>query len=222
MDTLASSRLSRRQTLAGAATAAASALLASASRVAHAAEPATNASKLGYTKFPPVVMPEAWVEPSAPVGSVAYNEWLGRMFNGVLFNTADAAGQRRIASRIVHNDYLQHNLLVAQGRQGILNFMPVLFTAMPDARFILHDVFATPERVVTRWTWTGTLTGEGFLGVAPRGQRLEMDGIDVWTVRDGMLYEHWDQFDWPRAFAQLGVQGLPAPFYSVAAIPTSR
>lgn len=59
------------------------------------------------------------------------------------------------------------------------------------------------------------------MGIAPRGQRLEMDGIDIWTVRDGMLYEHWDQFDWPRAFAQLGVQGLPAPLYSVAAIPAS-
>jgi hypothetical protein len=29
---------------------------------------------------------------------------------------------------------------------------------------------ATEDRVVTRWTWTGTLTGEGFLGIAPRGQ----------------------------------------------------
>ncbi len=222
MNTFASSLLSRRQALASSATAVASAILAIAPPAARAAERAMPASPLGYTAFPPVLKPAAWEEPSAPVGSAAYNEWLGRMFNGVLFNTADAAGQRRIASRIVHTDYLQHNLLVAQGRKGILDFMPVLFKAMPDARFVLHDVFATSERVVTRWTWTGTLTGEGFLGIAPRGQRLEMDGIDIWTVRDGMLYEHWDQFDWPRAFAQLGVQGLPAPFYSVAAIPTSR
>lgn len=222
MSTFASSVLSRRQAVAGSAIAAASTVLATASSAVRAAGPATLAGKLGYTTFPPVLVPAAWEEPSAPVGSGAYNEWLGRMFNGVLFNTADADSQRRIASRIVHTDYLQHNLLVAQGRQGILNFMPVLFTAMPDARFVLHDVFATTERVVTRWTWTGTLTGEGFMGIAPRGQRLEMDGIDIWTVRDGMLYEHWDQFDWPRAFAQLGVQGLPAPFYSVAAIPTSR
>lgn len=222
MNTTASPVLSRRQALVGSAVATAAVIVSSAPLAVRAAPSAAPGGKLGYTDFPPVVQPAAWEEPTASVGSVAYNEWLGRMFNGVLFNTADAAGQRRIASRIVHLEYLQHNLLVAQGRQGIVNFMPVLFTAMPDARFVLHDVFATTERVVTRWTWTGTLTGEGFMGIAPRGQRLEMDGIDIWTVRDGMLYEHWDQFDWPRAFAQLGVQGLPAPFYSVAAIPTSR
>lgn len=50
------------------------------------------------------------------------------------------------------------------------------------------------------------------LGVAPTGQKLHFDAIDVWTVKDGQLYEHWDQFDWPRAFVQMGVKGLPAPF----------
>ena len=93
---------------------------------------------------------------------------------------------------------------------------------MPDSRFTLHDVLATEDRVVTRWTWTGTLTGPGFLGIEPRGQKVEFDVIDLWTVRDGQLYEHWDQFDWPRAFVQLGVEGLPQPFYDVAAKPYDR
>ena len=94
---------------------------------------------------------------------------------------------------------------------------------MPDAKFVLHDVFATEDRVVTRWTWTGTLTGDGFLGVAPaRAEaRVRRDRpLDAWS--DGMLHEHWDQFDWPRAFVQLGVEGLPQPFYDVAAEPYDR
>jgi predicted ester cyclase len=98
----------------------------------------------------------------------------------------------------------------------------VIYQAMPDARFILHDVFATSERVVTRWTWTGTLTGPGFLGIAPAGQKVEFDVIDVWSVKGGQLYEHWDQFDWPRALIQLGVKGLPQPFIDVAARPVTR
>lgn len=197
-------------------------LLAAALSCAALAPQAHAANEVAYTRFAMDDPPLAFIEPPAPVGTVAYNRWLGTMFNGVLFNTPDAAGQARIAERVVHRDYLQHNLLVAQGRKGILDLMPYLFKAMPDTRFILHEVIATTDRVVTRWTWTGTLTDEGFLGVKPTGQRIEFDGIDIWTVKDGLLYEHWDQFDWPRALIQLGLSDLPAPFYDVAKRPYSR
>lgn len=168
------------------------------------------------------VTAQEMTEPPAAPGTVAYNEWLGRTFSEVMLNERSQDRRVEILNRIVATDYIQHNPLVPEGRQGLIDFIPVIYQAMPDARFIVHDVFATEDRVVTRWTWTGTLTGEGFLGVEPRGQRVEFDVIDVWTVRDGQLYEHWDQFDWPRAFVQLGVQGLPQPFYDVAAQPYDR
>lgn len=185
------------------------------------AQTSAPAPEVAYTQFEQRPAPQ-WEEPNAPVGSVAYNEWLGHMFNGVLFNTRDPAEQRRIAERIVDVDYIQHNRLVQHGRAGLLQFMPYLFQAMPDAQFIVHDVIATDDRVITRWTWRGTITGQGFLGIAPRGQQIEFDGIDIWSVRNGRLYEHWDQFDWPRALVQLGVTDLPAPFYDVARQPYSR
>jgi predicted SnoaL-like aldol condensation-catalyzing enzyme len=165
---------------------------------------------------------QSLTEPPAAPGTVAYNTWLGRTFSEVLLNERSQARRIEILNRIVATDYIQHNPLVPEGRQGLIDFIPVIYQAMPDARFILRDVYATESRVVTRWTWTGTLTGEGFLGVAPTGQKLEFDVIDTWTVRDGQLYEHWDQFDWPRAFVQLGIQGLPQPFYAVAAQPYDR
>lgn len=161
-------------------------------------------------------------EPPAPTGTVAYNAWLGRTFSEVLLNERSQEERVRILNRIVATDYIQHNPLVPQGRQGLIDFIPLIYQSMPDSRFVLHDVFATADRVVTRWTWTGTLTGTPFLGIAARDQRVEFDVIDVWSVRDGMLYEHWDQFDWPRALIQLGVQGLPQPFIDVAARPVSR
>ena len=164
----------------------------------------------------------AMTDPPAPAGTVAYNEWLGRTFSQVLLNEPSQEERARILDRIVAKDYIQHNPLVPEGRQGLVDFIPIIYQAMPDSRFSLHDVLATEDRVVTRWTWTGTLTGPGFLGIEPRGQKVEFDVIDLWTVRDGQLYEHWDQFDWPRAFVQLGVQGLPQPFYDVAAKPYDR
>lgn len=76
--------------------------------------------------------------------------------------------------------------------------------------------------MVTRWTWTGTLTGAPFLGIEARGQRVDFDAIDVWTVRGGKLYEHWDQFDWTRGLTQLGTSSIPQPFIDVARRPADR
>lgn len=163
-----------------------------------------------------------FTEPTAAPGTVEYNTWLGRTFSDVLLNEPSQEKRVEILNRIVAEDYIQHNPLVPEGRKGLIDFIPVIYQAMPDAAFTLRDAFATTDRVVTRWTWTGTLTGPGFLGVEPAGQRVEFDVIDMWTVRDGMLYEHWDQFDWPRAFVQLGIKGLPQPFYAVAAQPYDR
>lgn len=159
--------------------------------------------------------------PAAP-GTVAYNEWLGRAFSDVMLNEPSQEKRVDILNRIVAEDYIQHNPLVPEGRKGLIDFIPVIYQTMPDARFVLHDVFATENRVVTRWSWTGTLTGGPLLGIEPKGQKLEFDAIDVWSVKGGMLYEHWDQFDWPRAFVQLGVEGLPKPFYGIAAQPYDR
>lgn len=181
--------------------------------VAFAAALLMSASAMAAELLPP--------PPGAP-GSVAYNEWLGRSFSETMLNEKDTARRNEMLAVLVTEDYIQHNPLLAEGRQGLIDFIPVIYQIMPDAKFTLLDAFATQDRVVTRWTWQGTMTGAPLLGVEPRGQKLEFDAIDVWTVRGGQLHEHWDQFDWPRAFVQMGIQGLPAPFYDIAAAPADR
>ena len=123
---------------------------------------------------------------------------------------------------LVAENYIQHNPVLADGRKGLIDFIPVIHQIMPDAHFTLHDVFATKDRGGTRWTSAGTMTGAPRLGVDPKGQKLEFDAIDVWTLKDGQLYEPWDPFDWLRACVQMGIKALPAPFYASAAAPADR
>lgn len=172
--------------------------------------------------LPAVALAGGMTEPPAAPGTAAYNAWLGRTFSEVMLNEPEQEKRVEILNRIVKKDYIQHNPLVPEGRQGLIDFIPVIYQSFPDARFVLRDVFATEDRVVTRWTWTGTLTGAPFLGFEPKGQTVEFDAIDVWTVEDGMLAEHWDQFDWTRALVQLGQSGLPQPFVDVANAPADR
>lgn len=109
-------------------------------------------------------------KPPAEQGTVAYNEWLGRSFSEVMLNEPDQDKRIEMLNVLVAEDYIQHNPLVPEGRQGLIDFIPVIYQSMPDARFTLHDVFATEERVVTRWTWEGTLTEAPLLGISLRGK----------------------------------------------------
>lgn len=160
-------------------------------------------------------------QPSTPQSLVAHNTELGREFVA-LENEHDDTRRQRLADAIVSPDYIQHNAIIAPGRDGLLAFMHSIRVVMPDVKFTSRDVFATDNRVVSRFTITGTVTGGPFLGIAPTSQKLEWDGIDVWTVRAGQLHEHWDQFNWTRALIELGVQGLPQPFVQEASQPVNR
>lgn len=157
-----------------------------------------------------------------PTSNVTANAALGRAFFDEGLNGETPAARAAAFTRIVSPDYQQYNAIAPPGRDGLIGFVEVFRTAIPNLKAVVRDVFATEERVVVRWTITGNVTGAPFLGIAPRGQALEFDVIDIWTIRNGQLYEHWDQFDWPRCFIQLGVQGLPAPFVEAAARPVRR
>ncbi|MFD9732844.1 ester cyclase [Umezawaea sp. NPDC059074] len=154
-------------------------------------------------------------------GLVARNTDLGRTFVA-MENEHDAARRQKLAERVVSPAYVQHNAIAPPGRAGLLTTMQYLRTVMPDIRFTARDVFATNDRVVSRFTITGTVTGAPYLDTPPTGQKIEYDGMDVWTVRDGQLYEHWDQFDTTRALVQLGVPGLPPTLVNAASQPVNR
>lgn len=106
--------------------------------------------KIIYTEFPKDATKPIFTKPPAPVGTVEYNEWLGRMFSGVLFNESSPEKQKEIADQIMDEGCVQHNKLVETGREGLLAFARYVFQAIPDTYFFVHDVIATKDRVVTR------------------------------------------------------------------------
>jgi predicted ester cyclase len=63
-----------------------------------------------------------------------------------------------------------------------------LFRAVPDLEIELLDVIAEGEKAVVHWRMTGTFDGEGAVeGIAPTGAAIDMQGIDIVTVRDGLV-----------------------------------
>jgi steroid delta-isomerase-like uncharacterized protein len=107
-------------------------------------------------------------------------------------------------------DYIEHDPFPGQGngRRDLKARVAAILGAFNPMRFSIEDVVAEGERVVVRWTQTGTQSGN-FMGVPPTGKEVTIAGIDIHAVRDGRMAEHWHVVDQLALLQQLGV--IPAP-----------
>jgi len=62
--------------------------------------------------------------------------------------------------------------------------------AFPDIHFANDDILADGDKVVARWTCTGTHRGP-FRGIAPTGKHISFIGINIFRLRDGKIVERW-------------------------------
>ncbi|HEU4737006.1 MAG TPA: nuclear transport factor 2 family protein [Solirubrobacterales bacterium] len=80
-----------------------------------------------------------------------------------------------------------------------------LFTAFPDFSFAVLDVIADGEKVAVRWHATGTFDGPGkFEGLLANGGRVDVEGCDVLTVRDGLIRRNDAYMNGAEMARQLG------------------
>jgi steroid delta-isomerase-like uncharacterized protein len=108
-----------------------------------------------------------------------------------------------LLDEFVAEGYRNHNAFVADGREANRQFWTALFDALPDLSATVDDVVVSGDRVVGRFTYRGTHTGE-LMGIPPSGNRVEMRSIDIWRVEDGMFVEHWDELNLMEVFQQIG------------------
>ena len=71
---------------------------------------------------------------------------------------------------------------------GIRQYFGGIFAAMPDFRLEALSMVAEGDDVAVRWRATATFDGTGrFEGLAPNGRSVELEGLDLLTVRDGKI-----------------------------------
>jgi steroid delta-isomerase-like uncharacterized protein len=141
--------------------------------------------------------------------SVLTNKQIIRRWFDRVWNQRD----ERMVHELMAKDCIAHGLgpdpLV--GPEGFMPFYRAFVSAMPDLRISIEDLLEEDDRVVARWTATGTLTGEG-LGVKPTGRRASMAGMTIGRIANGQLVEGWNTFDMLDMHQQLGtVSQLQAP-----------
>ena len=105
--------------------------------------------------------------------------------------------------RFVAEDYVNHNAFVADGREANRQFWTVFFAGLPDVRVTMEDLVVSGDRVVGRFVYRGTHTGD-LLGIPASGKPVEMRSIDIWRVAGGLFAEHWDELNLMQMFQQIG------------------
>lgn len=103
-------------------------------------------------------------------------------------------------------DYVEHDPFPGQGngRSDLRARAELILGAFEPYDFTVEDVIGEGDKVVVRWTATGAHTGS-FMGIPPTGNRFTIAGIDIHSVREGRLAEHWHVVDQLALLQQLGV-----------------
>lgn len=98
-----------------------------------------------------------------------------------------------------------------RGMAGFRRWHQIPFLkAMPDrhgAVTLAHTFFAEGDYVgTTGWpNMTMTISGDGWLGIAPSGQQITMRSLDFWRCEGGLIRENWVLVDLLHVYHQIGV-----------------
>lgn len=100
----------------------------------------------------------------------------------------------------------------ARGIAGFRQWHQIPFLhALPDragssATGSGHLFAEGPYVAVTGWpNMKATVSGDGWMGIAPAGQKITMRSLDFWRCDQGLIRENWVLVDLLHVYRQLGV-----------------
>ena len=117
--------------------------------------------------------------------------------------------KNELAPELFTSDHRMHDpqVPVAEGPDGMVAAVSTYQQGV-DGHWGIEEIFSSGDRVVVRWTGTGTHVGE-INGIPPTGRSISVDAISIHRMADGRIAETWEVWDALGFLQQLGV--VPAP-----------
>ncbi|MAN49492.1 MAG: hypothetical protein CMD04_01560 [Flavobacteriales bacterium] len=109
---------------------------------------------------------------------------------------------------VANEDNFDKNVVVvtAQGDligiEAVKNFYMNYLNGFSNIEFTILDAFGQGDRIVKHWNFKGTHTGV-FFGIPPTGNKLDLSGTTLVTMKDGKIAKEQDFFDMQSLILQL-------------------
>lgn len=116
-------------------------------------------------------------------------------------------GEMAFADMIYTPDFIGHDPATTnttRGPESVKQNATMYRKAFPDLHLHIEDVISDGDHVVTRWTSSGTHTGD-LQGIAPTGKSTSSTGITIARFVNGKIAEEWANWDTLGLMRQLGV-----------------
>ncbi len=106
--------------------------------------------------------------------------------------------------RCYHHDAVYHSAVEHRGRAAIVDYYRAYLGGFPDLRGEVELIVAEGDLVAHRARVSGTHKGE-FMGAPATGQQVDIHGMIMSRMVDGMIIEEWEAFDQLEIIKQLGL-----------------
>jgi steroid delta-isomerase-like uncharacterized protein len=130
-------------------------------------------------------------DPKEIVRRVTEDPWRGKLEDAIGLIADDYVGYIPAAPGPIH------------GKAGFKEFISAYVAAFPDGKITVDDQIAEGEKVATRWTGSGTNTGE-LMGMPATGKEVTVSGVAYTRIVDGKVRESWNSWDTLSMLQQLG------------------
>jgi steroid delta-isomerase-like uncharacterized protein len=123
------------------------------------------------------------------------NEALAHRFHMDIFQQ----GKLEVADEILASDFVWRNPIIPpelqRGPESVRKIASEIIDAMPDRQITHDDTIAKGDKVMIRWTLTGTTKRELF-GISPSDKPISVIGFDLFRISSEgkKIVEMWQQF----------------------------
>ena len=127
-----------------------------------------------------------------------------------IFEEAGSQGNYAVIDEAIAPTFVYRTsaLPESHGPAGFKEFFTEHRRTFPDIHYTLEEVVAEGEKVVVRWTATGTHQGD-LMGIPPTGKPVKAPGITIFRFANGQIVDGGTVWDALALLQQLGV--VPAP-----------
>lgn len=109
----------------------------------------------------------------------------------------------------IASDFIDHSSLQElYGPVEYQQYFSAFHKGFPDICFSVEDVVAEGDKVVVRWTATGSHQGE-FQGIPASNRQMRVSGMTLTRIANSKMVESWTVWDSCGLMQQLCVPPLP-------------